>query len=289
MQSPLRPPLRHRASLLARTQAGLHENEPLLSPQHSPVRSHFSPNARSHPFDYGTAPPLLHTPDGRLDDRLEAGQLLLVPAGATNPEAPGASSKLSIVIGLLAHSVADGLALGAAQLSSVSSAPARDAAHDSSPSLSLVVFLAILLHKFPTAFALSSLLSRSSTRRFALSSLAAFSLAAPVSAVAAFNVLAWLGTGDARALDWWTGLGVSGTRGATCNPRLVTNRAFFASLQLVFSGGTFLFVATAVMKGGAEEEHGDNWKLTEKKKVGLVILGMVIPGLLTELVHFIKS
>ena len=210
MQSPVRPPIRHRASLLLRTQTGLQENEPLLSPIQSPTRTTHSPTLRTH--DYGTSlPPLLHTPDGRVDDQLEAGQLLLVPAGATNPEAPGASSKLSIVIGLLAHSVADGLALGAAQLSSISSSPAKEAAHDSSSSLSLVVFFAILLHKFPTAFALSSLLSRSSTRKFALSSLAAFSLAAPVSAVVAFNVLAWLGTGDARALDWWTGLGVSKT------------------------------------------------------------------------------
>lgn len=214
---------------------------------------------------------MLRTPDGTHDPNLEAGQLLLVPAGCTN-EPPGASSKLSIVIGLLAHSVADGLALGAAQLSSLASAaplpaaPALVASHGSGSgsSLSLVVFFAILLHKFPTAFALSALLARSSTRRFALASLAAFSLAAPVSAVVAFNLLAWAGTGNAAALDWWTGLG------------------------LVFSGGTFLFVATAVMKGGAEEEHGDDWKLTEKGKVALVIVGMLIPAGLTELVGAIK-
>ena len=43
------------------------------------------------------------------------------------------------------------------------------------------------------------------------------------------------------------------------------------------------------MKGGAEEEHGDNWKLTEKSKVALVIVGMIIPAVLTELVHSIKK
>jgi len=60
-------------------------------------------------------------------------------------------------------------------------------------------------------------------------------------------------------------------------------------VQLAFSGGTFLFVATAVLKGEADEERGDDWKLSEKDKVGLVVVGMVIPAVLTELVHFIKS
>ena len=213
--SPVRPPVRHRASLLARTQAGLAENDSLITPQHSPTRSTHSTTTFTSPHsqDYGTAPgPVLRTPDGCPDLHLETGELFFVPAGTVGPEAPSASSKASIVIGLLAHSVADGLALGAAQLSSVASAPSTTTGQGSgagSASLSLIVFFAILLHKFPTAFALSSLLSRSSTRRFTIASLAAFALAAPVAALVAFNVLAWIGTGDARALDWWTGLGVS--------------------------------------------------------------------------------
>lgn len=162
------------------------------------------------------------------------------------------------MVGLLSHSVADGLALGASSLS----APSTDSG---SSSLSLIVFLAILLHKFPTAFALSTLLRRSSTPRFTLTSLAAFSLASPLSAVTAFNVLCWMGADSSSTLSWWTGL------------------------VLVFSGGTFLFVATTVMKGGAEEEHGEGWQLGEHRKVVYVCLGMLTPALLSELVHYIKQ
>ena len=123
-------------------------------------------------------------------------------------------------------------------------------------SLDLLVFLAIMLHKAPTAFALSSLLlSSSCTPTFTRQSLLAFSLAAPVGALITYFLLALIGAGG-DGMGWWTGI------------------------VLVFSGGTFLFVATGVMNRENEEEGG----LGKASRMALVVAGMVTPGLLSRVV-----
>ncbi|GAA5830742.1 hypothetical protein JCM11251_001060 [Rhodosporidiobolus azoricus] len=191
------------------------------------------------------------------------------------------ASSVSTVIGLLAHSLADGVSLGASSLSSSSSSSTGD-------SLQLIIFLSIILHKAPTAFALSSLLSSSpsTSPSFTRRALLLFSLAAPLGALLTYLLLSLLGARtEGAGLEWWTGL------------------------ALVFSGGTFLFVATHAVKeqenkaartggGGSQSGHRqhegeDGWDggegaeeeaLSERARMALMIGGMVFPGLLGRLV-----
>lgn len=120
-----------------------------------------------------------------------------------------------------------------------------------------------MLHKAPTAFALSSLLiaDPACSPGFIRRSLIAFSFAAPVGALVTYALLGLAGMGGAGGggMGWYTGM------------------------VLVFSGGTFLFVATHVIerKEGEDAEPGG---MTERGKVGLVLAGMVTPGLLGKLV-----
>lgn len=110
-------------------------------------------------------------------------------------------------IGLVIHACADGIALGAS-----STAP--------STSLSLIIFLAIMLHKAPAAFGLTTvLLKQGLSKRTARTHLIMFSLAAPAGAVFTWAVVHALGRarlGGDDGLMWTTGW------------------------VLLFSGGTFL-------------------------------------------------
>lgn len=194
----------------------------------------------------------------------------------------GDRAALSTVVGLLAHSLADGISLGAACLSSSSSSniPARP--------LDLLIFLAITLHKAPTAFALATLLlAGSCSPGFVRRALWGFSLAAPLAAIGTYALLRVLGAGvggregesgdegkGAGELAWWTGM------------------------ALVFSGGTFLFVATHVMERrkeadgellvrGVDEEGAAaavGAPMGERVKMALVLAGMITPGILSRLV-----
>lgn len=121
---------------------------------------------------------------------------------------PSASKKTpSATIGLIVHACADGIALGAS-----STAP--------STSLSLVIFFAIMLHKAPAAFGLTSvLLKQGLSKRRARTHLAFFSLAAPAGALATWAIVHMFGRnrlGGDEGLTWTTGW------------------------VLCFSGGTFL-------------------------------------------------
>jgi len=110
-------------------------------------------------------------------------------------------------IGLVVHACADGIALGAS-----STAP--------STSLSLVIFFAIMLHKAPAAFGLTSvLLKQGLSKKTARTHLAFFSLAAPAGALATWAIVHAFGRGRLggdESLTWLTGW------------------------VLCFSGGTFL-------------------------------------------------
>lgn len=110
-------------------------------------------------------------------------------------------------IGLVVHACADGIALGAS-----STAP--------STSLSLVIFFAIMLHKAPAAFGLTSvLLKQGLSKKTVRTHLAFFSLAAPAGALATWAIVQAFGRGRLGgddSLTWLTGW------------------------VLCFSGGTFL-------------------------------------------------
>ncbi|KAF2477404.1 Zinc/iron permease [Lindgomyces ingoldianus] len=130
------------------------------------------------------------------------------PPPGPEPTPPSRSS--STTIGLIIHACADGIALGAS-----STAP--------STALSLIIFLAIMLHKAPAAFGLTSvLLKQGLSKRTARTHLIFFSLAAPAGAVATWAIVNFLGR---------TRLG--GEDGL----------AFTTGWILLFSGGTFLYVA----------------------------------------------
>ena len=115
---------------------------------------------------------------------------------------------LSTTLGLCIHAAADGIALGASSTSS------------STTSLSLIIFVAIMVHKAPAAFGLTSvLLKQGLGKRGARAHLVVFSLAAPAGAVGTWLIVRALGGGgsaEPALMKWWTGV------------------------LLLFSGGTFL-------------------------------------------------
>ena len=119
------------------------------------------------------------------------------------------SRALPTTIGLVIHAAADGIALGASS---------------TTPSLSFVIFLAIMIHKAPAAFGLTSvLLKQGLGKRAARAHLIIFSLAAPVGALGTWLIVRLLGgsavdarIGGEETMRWWTGV------------------------LLLFSGGSFL-------------------------------------------------
>jgi len=113
----------------------------------------------------------------------------------------------STTTGLVIHSAADGIALGASSTSS-------------SPKLGFVVFLALMIHKAPAAFGLTAvLLKQGLSKRRIKTHLLIFSLAAPVGALATWAVVQLFGSRLAEG---------------------ATTTEFSTGLLLLFSGGTFL-------------------------------------------------
>lgn len=111
-------------------------------------------------------------------------------------ESPKQARGVSTTTGLVIHAAADGIAMGA----SSSTSNAR---------LGFIVFLAILIHKAPAAFGLTSVLLRQGlSKRAARSHLLVFSLAAPFGAVATWLLIAVLGGSklDGTNGQWWTGM-----------------------------------------------------------------------------------
>ncbi|KAH6625645.1 Zinc/iron permease [Boeremia exigua] len=182
---------------------------------------------------------------------------MLTPTPMALPKKNGSAT----TIGLVVHACADGIALGAS-----SAAP--------SGSLSFIVFLAIMLHKAPAAFGLTSvLLKQGLSKRSARTHLAFFSLAAPAGAFATWAIVHTLGRntlGGDEGLTWSTGW------------------------VLCFSGGTFLYVAmhSMIEATSPQEEpivHGyldaPLGKATmSKTDILIVVFGMLLP-LVTQIGH----
>ena len=166
--------------------------------------------------------------------------------------------------GLVIHAAADGIALGA----SSSSANAD---------LSFIIFLAIMVHKAPAAFGLTSvLLKQGLSKRSARAHLLIFSLAAPTGAIITWFLAHSLGAGtmdNAQNTKWWT------------------------AMLLLFSGGTFLYVAMHTMQEAGKphepqinqqingvnesgEERADGraeFQSPSPKELVAAIIGMILP------------
>lgn len=139
-------------------------------------------------------------------------------ADAAAPTSHNHSRASSTTVGLVIHAAADGIALGAS-----STTTSR---------LSFIIFLAIMIHKAPAAFGLTSvLLKQGLTKRTARTHLIVFSLAAPAGAIAT-----------------WVAAHILGGFGGETE--------FATGVLLLFSGGTFLYVAMHTMQD-PQHEHGD--------------------------------
>jgi solute carrier family 39 (zinc transporter), member 9 len=244
----------------------------------------------------------------------------------------------SITFGLVIHSLADGLALGASAFSASlqSKSPHKDPHHPSpshtlttlppqhqhdtskepsmtdeltSNPLTLIVFLALLIHKIPTALALStSLLSLLPPRKIRLH-VGIFSIATPLGALLSFVLLglaeAW-SFAESEIEGGGKGSGKNGT-GSGAHPS-----GLWAGIALAFSGGTFLYVATVLqpVRGGhgssseganqtsnadgphnrsmedlhAHPSEDDLQHLGPKTRVILIVLGMFLPIVVSSMI-----
>ncbi|KAK3322477.1 ZIP zinc transporter-domain-containing protein [Apodospora peruviana] len=157
------------------------------------------------------------------DDEEEEGFL-----GSLAPT-PKQSRSLATTTGLVIHAAADGIAMGA-------SATTADM------KLGLIIFIAIMVHKAPAAFGLTSvLLKQGLSKRAARGHLIVFSLAAPFGALSTYMIISVIGGADMEGPSgqWWTGM------------------------LLLFSAGTFLYVAMHAMQednfSGGHDHHSNGY------------------------------
>merc|ERR1719312_1592978 len=149
-------------------------------------------------------------------------------------------------LGLVVHAAADGVALGAA-------------ATTNQTDVEMIVFLAIMLHKAPASFGLVTyLLHEGLDRARVRKHLLVFCLAAPSAAIATFLLLL------SRA-----GSGGPDTIAAT-------------GLAMLFSAGTFLYVATVHVLPEVTSGHGHSVDKGDKagfskSELAMLILGAVAP------------
>ncbi|KAF7560322.1 hypothetical protein G7046_g3821 [Stylonectria norvegica] len=178
---------------------------------------------------------------------------------------PRRARSLATTTGLVIHAAADGIAMGASSTTS-------------DTKLGFIIFAAIMIHKAPAAFGLTSvLLKQGLSKRAARGHLLVFSLAAPVGALGTWFLITVLGGGnlDDEVGQWWTGM------------------------LLLFSGGTFLYVAMHAMQedsGSHNHDHGSNGyaessSSSQRKPKGpqmrdtlATVVGMLVP-LLTQFGH----
>ena len=109
---------------------------------------------------------------------------------------PRQSRSLATTMGLVIHAAADGIALGAS-------------ATTQNMKLGFIIFAAIIIHKAPAAFGLTSvLLKQGLSKRAARGHLVVFSLAAPVGAVTTYVLITVLSGGklEGDSRSWWTGM-----------------------------------------------------------------------------------
>ncbi|KAF8917004.1 ZIP-like iron-zinc transporter [Mucidula mucida] len=156
------------------------------------------------------------------------------------------SKAFPLTLGLIIHSVADGLALGVSFFSGSAE----------TSNLSLIVFLAIIVHKAPTSLALTtSLLAMGLPRADCKKHLVAFASTTPIATIAAYFFLDFFGSVEHTD---WTGVALLG------------------------SGGTFLYVATVLQP---VSENSQEQEMKNTTRVAFISLGMIIPFILGSLGH----
>ncbi|KAJ4313500.1 hypothetical protein N0V84_009377 [Fusarium piperis] len=180
---------------------------------------------------------------------------------------PRRARSLATTTGLVIHAAADGIAMGASSTTT-------------DMKLGFIIFVAIMIHKAPASFGLTSLLLKQGlSKRAARGHLIVFSLAAPFGAIVTWIIITLLGGSKVEGDHWWTGM------------------------LLLFSGGTFLYVAMNAMQEdntvhshGHGHEHGlngyaDSNGPAQRKPKGpqmrdtlATIGGMLVP-LLTQFGH----
>ncbi|KEY69413.1 hypothetical protein S7711_05727 [Stachybotrys chartarum IBT 7711] len=178
-------------------------------PRHATESLHAAPETRHMSMDN------LVGDSASVDEEADAFLGSLTPT-------PRSARTLATTLGLVIHAAADGIAMGA-------SSTTEDM------KLGFIIFLAIMIHKAPAAFGLTSvLLKQGLSKRAARGHLIVFSLAAPVGALATWFLIILLGgdNTDGDSGQWWTGM------------------------LLLFSGGTFLYVAMhAMQEEGSSHGH----------------------------------
>lgn len=189
---------------------------------------------------------------GDIDDETETIAESSPPAArrSSQPTAAEASARATTT-GLVIHALADGVAVG----SSVAAGNAK---------LELIIFVAIMIHKAPAAFGLAAVLLRSGLpNRQVKLHLGAFAASTPVGSIVTWALIKAV-TGDSTdtstgsySMHWWT------------------------AVLLLFSGGTFLYVAVHVMQELTGEDHGAPAKASAPSfslvDLGFSIIGMLIP------------
>ncbi|KAJ2158353.1 hypothetical protein GGF46_003831 [Coemansia sp. RSA 552] len=174
----------------------------------------------------------------------------------------------STLIGILVHSCADGLALGAAVASSVGG-------HESEghTSLEIIVFMALLLHKAPAAFGLITTLKQQGHPTYKLGIwLTVFAASAPLAALATLSVFLMVASPkephDEGVQPW-------------------------AGVVMLYSAGTFLYVAMAhtlveavshakslrAAAAGSRKTHAAALGFVD---IGVLLLGVILPPLVSK-------
>ncbi|CAB3992066.1 zinc transporter ZIP9 isoform X1 [Paramuricea clavata] len=159
-------------------------------------------------------------------------------------------------IGLVVHAAADGIAMGAAAVSS-------------KPEVEIIVFLAIMLHKAPAAFGLTTFLLQQGMQRNRIRKhLFIFSMAAPVLAILTYTSLSLSGQELFSS--------VNGT-----------------GMAMLFSAGTFLYVATVhvlpettnIAHSSTATADAEGHEHQKKSDLLPLVLGIIFPLILTATHH----
>ncbi|KAJ7781705.1 Zinc/iron permease [Mycena maculata] len=181
------------------------------------------------------------------------GGFMQVDLAASLDEIKGSRARAyPLTFGLIMHGLADGLALGVSSLSAPGGS--SDSSHRD---LSLIVFLALIIHKAPTSLALStSLLNTSLPRAECRKHLAFFAAATPFGAVVSYALFSVFSAG---AHGNWTGL------------------------ALLISGGTFLYVATVLQTDSHGPDDPAAGDVTPTVRVLLIAAGMILPYIISHL------
>lgn len=160
-----------------------------------------------HAAKLSIKPRPLHISLAELSSGLRRPEVNTEEEGGQSADAEAQSKSFATTVGLVIHAAADGIALAASSFIAETS-------------VGFIVFLALMIHKAPAAFGLTSvLLKQGLTKRQARNHLIVFALAAPIGAIATWLLVNLISGGEIygeESTRWWTGL------------------------LLIFSGGTFL-------------------------------------------------